>query len=122
MRSLRVLSFFFLVMAVGVVAEAQCLRCYHQPGLPFTEGRCGESPDGYCDRDCCGSYEDAPCRRPDFLDPCWFVSSRADAPQTVLRAVQRQPVPYFGTRQPLEQRTGMTYRSLKQKAGCGNRA
>lgn len=121
MRSLRVLSFFLFVTAVGVVAEAQCLRCYHQPGLPFTQGRCGESPDGLCDRSCCGNSLDAPCRRPDALDPCWWVSSKLDAPRTVLRAVQR-PMPWFGTRQPLEQQTEATYRQLKRKLGCGKRA
>ena len=122
MRSLRVLSFFLFVMVVGVVAEAQCLRCVRQPGMPLTQGLCAESSDGYCDRTCCGNSVGAPCRRPDALDPCWWVSSKADAPQTVLRAVKRQPMPYFATRQPLEQRTQSTYQSLKQKTGCGNRA
>ena len=121
MRTLRVLSFFLFVLVVGGIAEAQCLRCYHQPGTPFTQGTCDESPDGYCDRSCCGNSIGAPCRRPDALDPCWWVNSKATTPQTVLRAVQRQPMPYFGTRQPLEQHTEMTYRQLKQKLGCGKR-
>jgi hypothetical protein len=122
MRSLRVLSFFLFVMVVGVVAEAQCLRCYRPPGWPIGQGLCGESTDGYCDRRCCGSYEGAPCQQPDFLDPCWWVSSKAGEPQTVLRAVKRGPMPYFATRQPLQRHTEMIYRQLKQTAGCGKRA
>lgn len=120
MRSLRVLSFLLFVMVVGGVAEAQCLRCYEDPFLPIGWGRCGDSPDGFCDRSCCGNSWGALCTRIDPTEPCSWVSSKPDVPQTVLRVVQR-PMPYFGTRQPLEQQTAATYRQLRQKLGCGKR-
>lgn len=118
MKSLRVVSFFIGIMAVAAVADAQCLTCYNEPGGPFTSGTCGESFDGYCDRDCCGNVVGAPCRRPDFLDACdpWLVKSqRSGAPllDDAVLTPQRQ-AHYFATRQPVENRTVTLHRGLQK--------
>jgi hypothetical protein len=122
MRSLRVVALFIVVMAVAAVADAQCLRCYREPGGPISSGKCGQSSDGYCDRSCCGNMEGAPCRRPDFLDPCgWLVKSKpdTDAPSVPrAAATHRQEAPYFATRRPLESRTEALYRRMQK---CGAR-
>ena len=110
MRSLRVASFFVFVLAFAAVAEAGCLKCVRQPGQPLTKGRCAESFDGYCDRQCCSSSEGELCPIPDFLDPCdWWSASLMQRP--VVQPAQR--LPYFGTRQPLEIRTAALHRRLQ---------
>lgn len=123
MRSLRVASFFIFVIGFAVVAEAGCLKCYRVPGGPFTSGTCGESFDGYCDRQCCGNVEGAGCRIPDFIDSCdpWLSASLLQRPAV---ETARQ-LPYFTTRQPLETRTTTMHRRLQKLNSdapkCGTR-
>ena len=110
MRTLRMVSLFVFVMAMTAVAEAQCLKCFREPGKPLTQGTCGESFDGYCDRQCCGNVQGAPCSIPDFLDDCdwWLSASLLQRP-----AVETAAQPYFATRRPLENRTATLHRRLQ---------
>lgn len=94
------------VVATGVAAEAQCLKCYTQSPRSL-QGTCGESLDGYRDRNC--GYEGQACSIPDFIDPCdpwlWADASPRDP---------ESPRSYFTTRRPVETRSESLHRRLQR--------
>lgn len=91
---MKLVRFAFLVLVtltIASVAEAQCLKCYPEPGRPFSaQGTCGYHWEGdWCTRQCCDMFEGWGCSVVDFMDPCdqwppdWRVSS----------VIERKPKP-----------------------------
>lgn len=105
MRSIRWML-MLAVVVVGVAAEAQCLKCYTQPPR-WRQGTCGESFDGYRDRNC--GYEGQSCSIPDFSDPCdpWLMAGAAPLDT-------ESPRSYFTTRLPVEARSESLHRRLQR--------
>ena len=104
MRSIRWML-MLAVLAVGVVAEAQCLQCYTEPRS--RQGTCGESFTGYRDRGCFEIGQG--CTIPDFMDPCdpWLMAGTAPDTQSASRS-------YFMTRRPVEERSESLHRRLQK--------
>jgi hypothetical protein len=72
MKGIRFAFLFLVVVAVASGAEA-CMRCYTEPGRPFsTQGTCGPHDLNWCDRQCCGASIGDPCSIPDFMDECGY--------------------------------------------------
>lgn len=117
MKVTRVLAFLVVVMA-GFVVEAQCLKCYRTPPS-FTQGTCGESFDGYCDRQCCGTFVGNSCTIPDFIDDCdpWLTGG-GNARASLVREAVGVHTPdgrmFFTSRQPFETRRASFHRRLQK--------
>lgn len=112
MKMIRLVVLVSVVVLVGTMAEAQCLQCFREPRT--FGGTCGEGGGDYCDRDCCGAYIGAPCRVPDFLDPCDPWSRSASFVKMSAKTRQVAPAAYFTTRRPIEERQEAIHRRLQQ--------
>lgn len=115
MRATPLTLMFLAILTVAAVAEAQCLKCYSSGPRPATQGTCGESFDGYCDRSCCGGVVGAPCPIPDFLDSCgWWLAKKADANRPLLHRAIKQNEPAFTSRLLVERNATSTHRRLSR--------
>lgn len=120
MKVTRLVLIFSVVVLIGTVAEAQCMKCYTERGS--LGGTCGPQPHSYpqyCDRQCCGAGIGDPCSIPDFLDECdpWLRTSSSNARGSLLTVPAKAkvaPAAYFTTSRPIETRQEAIHRRLQQ--------
>jgi hypothetical protein len=116
MQATRFVLMLLVVLAVGAVAEAQCLTCQAAPGpRPPSTGTCGESFEGYCDRTCCGASIGDPCPIPDWSEICgWWLVKKADANRPLLHRAIKRNEPAFTSRLLLERNATSAHRRLSR--------